>query len=305
MNEGKGIAPKQWYTRIMDAYRYSPVRLPLFNLAARTALRLRAESDVRRVEALMREKNTETKEWFNSRNVFFGFGIYRSGTTFLADLLARGTTDAAIHHEANVNDYWFYAQALRAPEKTVDHVVRYRLAEAMLRTAGHPATYGEVNPFLRRHAAALIETLPHARYFHVVRDPRQTVRSLMSREIFGPKDPMAAVIFPPDDDPLLPEWHTLGRFGQVCWLWAADNRYLRTTVQHTFKFEEILCDEGAYDRLTRHLRLETEPEIWAKRAQVVVNDTPRRAFAPYAEWISAQKKTFDRICGPEMAYYGY
>jgi len=305
MTEGKGIAPKQWYTRLMDAYRYGPVRLPLFNLAARTALRLRAESDVRRVEALMRGRESEATEWFNNRNVFFGFGMYRSGTTFLADLLARGTSNTSIHHEANVNDYWFYAQTLRQPETAAGYIRRYRLAEAMLRNSGQSDTYGEVNPFLRRHAAALMQALPEARYFHIVRDPRQTLRSLMSREIFGPKDPMAAAIFPPDDDPLLPEWHTLGRFGRVCWLWAADNRYLRNTVSNTYKFEDLLSDEATFNSLTEYLRLDTEPGIWARRAEVIVNDTPRKAFAPYADWTSAQKRTFDRICGPEMAHYGY
>lgn len=305
MTDGTGIAPKQWYTRLMDAYRYGPIRLPLFNLMARRALQLRAEADVRRVRILMSGKEQVANEWFNNRNAFFGFGVFRSGTTFVADLLARCTSNTSIHHEANVNDYWFYAQALRQPESAIEYICRYRLAEAMLRTEGHPATYGEVNPFLRRHAAALIGTLPQARFFHLVRDPRQTVRSLMSREIFGPKDPMAAAIFPPDGDQLLPQWHTLGRFGQVCWLWAADNHYLRTTIGHTYKFEEILGDEGTFAHLIQHLRLDTEPGVWARMTGKIVNDTPHKGFAPYSKWTSAQKKTFDQICGPEMAHYNY
>lgn len=298
---------KRLYTRLMDLYRHNDIRIPGFNTLARTMLRTKAEAHVRSVARMAKGREEEIARWAGTKRFFFGYGVFRSGTTFLADLLNRQVKNAIVQHEANVNDYWFYAEAMHSQSEALRYVRDYRMNEVYFRMNGHDFdVYGEINPFLRRHCAAMQEVFPTAKQFHVVRDPRNVLRSLMSRELFGPKDPMGTVITPPVDDPVSGQWPEMSRFAKLCWLWAADNRFIREHVEHVVRFEDVRTDFDRFDQgILTYLDLEMEADVWQREVGQVFNSTPRYTFPAYADWSSEQKHVFEQFCGEEMVEYGY
>jgi hypothetical protein len=298
---------KRLYTRLMDVYRHNDIYIPGFNYFTRSILKLKAESHFSSISKQGQLDREVISEWLDSKNLFFGYGVFRSGTTFLADFLNRHAKQAFIQHEANVNDYWYYTKAIHSNAEAEKYIQDYRLSEIYYRTKDlNFDTYGEINPFLRRHCQATKLVLPEAKQFQIVRDPRNVLRSLMSRELLGKKDPMGAVIFPAKDDAYAEDWPNMSRFEKLCWLWASDNQLIRKTVGHTIKFETLRNDFDYFDEnVLAFLNLDVNPAVWKSEMDVVYNSTPTYTFPKYSNWSTENKKHFERICGAEMAVYGY
>lgn len=306
--EGKPQVKKRYYTRIMDFYRFNPVYVPGFNTAVRALLGRRARGHYREVKGMASGREEEIAAWYGRHRFFFGFGMYRSGTTFLADFLNSQIPSAIVLHEANVNDYWHYARASRRPEEAKSYIEEYRLNEIFFRISPYDfSTYGEINPFLRLHCGAIKAALPHAPLFQVVRHPAKVIRSLMSREQLGWKDPMRPLIGPSADDPHLKDWPRWGRFEKFCWMWARDNRLLRETTGHWIRFEDFRKDYGYFrERLLDHIGLDMDADTWQRAMGATGrNATPSYSFPEYSAWTADQKRFFEDMCGPEMAFYGY
>lgn len=307
MSSGKPKVEKRLYTRLMDIYRHNDMYIPGFNAVTRTMLKTKAESHFNSISKLG-ELNADTIDsWTASKRFFFGYGVYRSGTTFLADFLNRNISKAIVQHEANVNDYWYYAKAIHSVSEAENYAVRYRKQEIYFRLKELDfEVYGEINPFLRRHCVAMRKAFPKAKQFQIVRDPRNVLRSLMSRELFDRKDPMAAVIFPSKDDAYSDKWKTMTRFAKLCWLWAADNRFIRENTEHFILFEKLRNDFDYFDEnVLKFLDLKMPADTWNTQINKVYNSTPRYTFPKYADWSAEHKKQFEEICGEEMARYGY
>jgi hypothetical protein len=307
MSDGSPQVEKRFYTRLMDLYRHNEIYIPGFNFVARTALRSKAEAHFSFLAQRAQKDTVVILEWYGQHRFFFGFGMFRSGTTFLADFLNRHAKNSIVMHEANVNDYWFYAKAMHSHAEALKYVKDYRMAEVYYRMHGHSfQIYGEINPFLRRHAVALKQLLPDAAQFQLVRDPKNVIRSLMSRELFDRKDPMGKVIFPPKEDPFSEQWPKMNRFERLCWLWAADNRFLRENIPHTIRFEDLRTDFELFDeQVLKYLGLQMDRDDWNREIGEVFNSTPRYTFPKYAEWGAKDKKAFERICAEEAANYNY
>lgn len=307
MSEQNPEVKKRLYTRLMDVYRHNDIYIPGFNFLTRSILKTKAENHVKTVSKEYSTRQSELHDWFKSKRLFFGFGVYRSGTTFLADFLNRHVKSAIVQHEANVNDYWFYAKAIHSHSNALQYVSEYRKAEIHDRISEFEfQVYGEINPFLRRHCVALKEVFPEAEQFQIVRNPEKVLRSLMSRELMGKKDPMAAVIYPPKSDVYSGIWEELSRFEKLCWLWAADNKFIRENTTHSIKFELLRKDFDYFKtNVLDFLELEMEADIWHSEISKVYNSTPRYTFPEFKDWSTEHKKQFEKICGEEMAQYGY
>lgn len=298
---------KRLYTRLMDVYRHNDIYIPGFNFLTRSVLKSKAENHYKSISNQYSSRQDELDNWLNSKRLFFGFGVYRSGTTFLADFLNRHINSAIVQHEANVNDYWFYAAAIHSHSDALLYVSEYRKAEIHSRISEFEfQVYGEINPFLRRHCVALKEVFPDAKQFQIVRNPKKVLRSLMSRELLGKKDPMAPVIHPPKADEYSEKWDDLSRFEKLCWLWTADNKFIRENTNHTIKFELLRKDFDYFKtNVLDFLELEMGADIWHAEINKVYNSTPRYTFPDFEDWSAEHKKQFEKICGEEMAQYGY
>ena len=306
MTHSKPVVRKRYYTRLMDLYRYNPVPIGVLNPIIRTAFGSRA----RRGRAAVAEhpmSRAQVERFFEQHPTFFGFAVPRSGSTFLAHFLNQALPDVIVQHEPNVIDYYEYHIAMRDQRAASEYVSEYRTKEIALRLEPYSCrAYGEINPFLRRHCRAVRELFPDAATFHLVRDGRSALRSLMSRELFGANDPMAKLTLPPRGDPYCDEWEHMSRFEKLCWMWQADNRFIRENTDRSVAFERIVSD---YDYFVEHLLaplgLEVEAHVWKAHTARTTNRTPRYRLPKYEAWPAGLKTRFAEICGAEMEACGY
>jgi len=128
----------------------------------------------------------------------------------------------------------------------------------------------------------------------------------MSRELLGRKDPIGKLVRPHADDSYAEKWELMSRFEKLCWLGAADNRFIRKRVVHVVKFERLLEDHDYFrEMILDFLGLDMPMKDWHDRARVTNNATPRYTFPAYSDWTATEKRAFDSICSEEMAVYGY
>lgn len=303
----KPAVEKRYYTRMMDRYRNAEVHIPLLPVIIRTALAARARFTYARVRATGSQQQDKIDDWYREHRFFFGFGTFRSGTTLLADFLNSALPDDIVQHEAEISDYYYYCAAQQDQAAAYSYIREFRLAEIYLRMRPYAfRSYGEINPFLRRHCKAIRALLPDARLFHIVRDGRHVVRSLMSRELFSRRDPMAKWVLPPADDPYRGRWPHLSRFEKLCWLWQADNRFIRECTPQRIQFERLVANYDYFrTELLDYLDLEIDEPTWSRHVARVTNPTATYRFPAPDDWSAAEQAAFEAICGDELVACGY
>lgn len=165
--------------------------------------------------------------WAKNKRIFFILGMGRSGTKFLARLLDEAP-ESYVVHEPVWEDFPAYVDAFYSQKKAQWYIKYFRKKEIFLRVRDIPCEiYGESNGVLRRHLLPLKKAFPHAIFFHLIRDGRDVVRSLMARHTMTPKDPITSKIHPLPDDPWYERWEKMDRFEKICWYWQVENKYLR------------------------------------------------------------------------------
>lgn len=295
-----------YYTRIMNWYRNSKIYLPLFNHLIRLILKIKWIKDKYIVDQQWTGKEHEVTEWYKNKNIFFGFSSIRSGTVFLANILTSETKNSHIEHEANIIDYWHYPKAIGNEKEAEKYFRNYRFKEIPTRVSAKCNIYGEVNPFLRLHCKAIKSILPDAKLFHIIRDGREVVRSVMSREILGNKDPFTKLISPPINDPYKNNWVQMTRFEKVCWQWQFENHYIRQHVSHFIMFEELISNYTYFkNQLLDYLGIDISIETWQQYVERPKNITPNYQIGHWENWSDTERDIFKKICGNEMEQYGY
>ncbi len=290
----------------MNWYRNSTIFLPFFNHLIRLILHLKCTKDKHYINKKWKGKENEIEKWYKDRDIFFGFSSIRSGTVFIANILATETKNAHIEHEANIDDYWHYPKAIGNDEEASNYINNYRLKEIPTRANRKCTYYGEVNPFLRLHCKAIKTALPKAKLFHIVRDGRQVVRSIMSREILGRKDPFKNLISPPSNDPYARRWSKMERFERVCWQWQYENHFIRNHVPHFIRFEDLLVDYDYFKaNLLDYLDIHISMVTWKRYVDRPINITPNYQMGPWETWSDNDQKIYEEYCSKEMQQYGY
>lgn len=306
MHKGDVIDVK-YYSRLMHWYRWQEFSLPFFNGVARTAMGIKNSLDQWNTRKKIRISEKNLDRFLGAQKIFFGFSTARSGSTFLTDLLAGELEDGLIVHEPNINDYWSYPQVLRAEKNAETYVRNYRKKEIFERIAPREySIYGEFNPFFVLHCRAVSAMIPGAIIFHLVRDGRDVVRSIYSREILGHKDPMSKLIKPPEDDPYYEEWSSFNRFEKICWKWQYENTLLRDTIEHKVHFEQLIKNYDYFNtHINKRLGVNIPEQGWALRTTSPKHASPVYKLEHWTKWPAKYQKSFERICGAEMDKCGY
>jgi len=138
--------------------------------------------------------------------------------------------------------------------------------------------YGETSGFWSLQVDLLKQHFPNALYFHLIRDGRRVIPSLINNYTYAyrPQDI-------PERNLELPvsNWNELNQFEKCCWYWRYINEFLDKRIKNKIFLEDMLFLP----------RLNTKNEC---------NICP-----PYELWTKEQKETFDKICGELQRKYGY
>lgn len=247
------------------------------------------------------------ERWANSKRIFFITGSGRSGTAWLASLLANAPA-AYVEHEPVTEDFPAYQCAYWDQEAARSYVLKFRMKEIYARCSHHAyiSVYGEVNSALRRHVLALCEAFPAAATIHLVRNGRDVVRSMYARKTMTAADPNTRYIAPRSDDPFREKWTSMTRFEKLCWYWQVENAFLRSVIPNTIQFE---CIQQDYAYLQSHvlnpLGLHIDAETWQHHAGTKINRTMTPGLPHWEKWPSELAENFNQICCAEMSALGY
>lgn len=160
---------------------------------------------------------------------------------------------------------------------------------------------------------------PGLRIIHLVRDPRDYVRSHINWSRHRPKSFIANYLTPfwqPNawllKEMPLTKWLRLTQFERYSWIWNFKNRligqmegseipYLRIRFEDFFGSPEPLFH---FNQLLEFLGLATVSGIEAY-FQHPVNPTKGKSFPKWRLWSQVQCQQLDDFCGSTMAEYGY
>ncbi len=243
---------------------------------------------------------------FEDKNIFFILSIGRSGTKFLANLLDKAKNTYIVHEPVR-SDHRAYQEAFHSEKKALSYIENFRRKEIYLRAKKREFfTYGEVNSILRRHYTALNQVFPKATFIHLIRDGRDSVRSMMSRKTMTPLDLNTKKIFPLDGDPWKLKWSKMSRFERICWYWQNENKYLNKYFEKPIKFEEIISNYHYFNKnILEPLNIEISEDTWLKEVNEPKNVTINYKIPHWKEWNNEMINSFNKICGSIMTKNDY
>jgi hypothetical protein len=160
---------------------------------------------------------------------------------------------------------------------------------------------------------------PGLRVIHLVRDPRDYVRSHLNWAKHRPKSFIANYLTPfwqPNawllKEMLWSEWIRLSQFERYCWIWDYKNRYIGQLEGSSTPYLRIYFEDffgapnplNALQKMLEFLDLELVDGIVGK-FQHPVNPNKGKSFPKWAEWSNAQCQQLSAFCGETMQKYGY
>ena len=251
-------------------------------------------------------KNKKINELIKNKQFFFIFAIGRSGTNFLSNLLNL-SPNALVVHEPVGNDFRAYRQAFNNEENAYKYINNFRKKEIYYRIRKENfSIYGEVNGVLRRHCKSIINSFSgNTKFFHLVRDGRDVVRSIASRKSFA-NDENNKIIIPKQGDPYRQEWKRMIIFEKICWFWKVENEYIHKYVKERINFEQIISNYNYLkEKLLDPLGLEISEKIWKDEINKPKNITIKYKIPHWKEWTKGRTYYFNNICSETMKKLGY
>ena len=254
---------------------------------------------------------------------FFFLSLGRSGTRFLAALLAK-TPGSLVYHEPVKEDRVYFGLRYAGNfDIVVDGYLEKRFRE-LINAGDNIKIYGEVNSYLRYEADWLIKKFDPV-LFHLVRDGRDFVRSAYTRDVYTPEEKKQVTV-PQDNDPYAGKWAKMTRFRKLCWYWKHTNEYLCSKIERRIRLEKLLTDYDYFnDRVLQPLGLDIPLPTWQREVKNPRNTSKKsilrkrvksalffrkkkeqvKPFPHWTHWSKEQMRQFDEICAETMKKFGY
>jgi sulfotransferase family protein len=248
-------------------------------------------------------------------NYLFITGMGRSGTTFLAGLLASINNVSAHHEYIGNREYWLLSWYMDGgPYKIPFLEYQKQKIDAMCK---NKKWFIDVNSYLQYSSPELEQVFSTKNILHLVRDPKEVIRSIYIRR----NDNDIHLIPKQEDD--VRKWLTEDRFYRVCWNWKSAMSLLLQQKVPIIKFESLISD---FDYLRKHLLdkydLPLSETEWEKATETKANKTKSKAYrylyakvkgkqfqhdtlGDYIEWPDEYKQVFDEMCGSLSIELGY
>jgi len=194
-----------------------------------------------RVKLLKRKPNSVFTEEFPT---VFVLSTGRAGTE---------TLDALLNLAQNVFSYHEPTPTLYRLSKLAYKYEKELLAKELLRESFLTARtdllkysldcgrgYVETSPQVTFLAPIILDTIPQARFIHVVRDPRAVIRSGMRRKWYDGHPNDSTRIMPHPDSSDGKQWNSYNAFQKNLWLWTETNRWIMRFLSNVPQTQKIL-----------------------------------------------------------------
>ena len=244
----------------------------------------------------------------------FVTGVGRSGTTFLSHLLSN-CSEAKTHHEyERTREFqllsWYIGEPYAKPflenqkkeiEKNNNDINRFI----------------DVNGGYRHCVDELEDVFNPDKIFHLVRNPKDVVRSLYTR-----RDDKKTH-FVPKQKSDIEWWLGADKFSQICWNWKTDTEILLDKGLDVLHFEKIISDYDYFKaKLLDKIDLNMDKSVWEEEVVIKKNKTKSKLYRflyakykgkqfveerlpKYEDWSEDNKAKFTEICGNTMTKLGY
>lgn len=250
-------------------------------------------------------------------NMAFILSHGRTGTKFLADYFNTNFDGVIALHEPHPS-YWL---RICSNLHTAGLLNQQQMAAIYRRSRSHilrgipPATlYIESNPFAYGFADAFTTFEPPPVIIHIVRDPREFVRSAFNHGSADGRKWLTSQLVPFWAPPLRRYQRSVvhpTRVGHFAAHWRHVNQYLARvgegyTRYYRFKFEELFDVESPqFGELCEALGLAYPGlDVPLTRSQAI-NRGRLNQMKRWPEWDAEQCRELDAICSPLMQEYGY
>lgn len=179
--------------------------------------------------------------------------------------------------------------------------------------------YVEANPYLCGFVDVLTDVFGPTRVVHLVRDPREYIRSAINFSFARGMRALATAIVPdwslkPDrcENPPAKRWRDMPWIERLAWFWTRINGEL-ARAERTFgadyvrvRFEDVFDEDGAgLQSLAGWIGLPDEPSLIESMRQRAVNSSRRRDCPNWSEWPAEWRGHVTRHCDELARRYGY
>lgn len=238
----------------------------------------------------------------------------RSGTVFTSELLSKATDVTVKHEHIGDKEFSLLSRYMQPNVYTIPYLEK---AKQKIDAAYTTSTFIDVNGYLRNATDSLQQVFGEVMIYHLVRDPRDVVRSLMVR-----RSPKSIKEVPLNREEMEP-WLNGDKFYQICWNWMDTTRNLMGKNLPMLRFEDLIAD---YDYLFTHLLepvgLKITKAAWEVIRSNKKNKTQsslyRRLYAKikqkeyiedslpeFDQWPNERKQTIREVCGAVAKACGY
>lgn len=244
----------------------------------------------------------------------------RTGTQFLARYFDANYTEVVARHEPPPSR-WIRVlsnaavSGALAPSRLLPLLSRFR-AGRVAALGPETTLYLESNGFLYGFTEVIGELWPDASLVHVVRDPRDWIRSALAHGNDRGVKRLAGALIPywlPDPrrvpGAVVPERST-GLIGRYAATWAIVNQTIENARSSCpnylrLRFEDLVDAQASGLRaLCNHLGLPFR-EGGSIAPDERFNASRRKSVGSWQEWSAAECRCVEEICGPLMREYGY
>ncbi len=236
-------------------------------------------------------------------------GMGRSGTKFLASLLSPIEGVQAEHEFIGNREFWLLSWYL--PHDVYAEIYLQKIKKEVEKKTNQKL-FIDVNSMLQNCVPTLNKVFTPTKIFHLVRDPRDVVRSLYTRR--NEKN----IHLVPKTREDMGKWMDGDKFYQICWNWKSTTEKLLSEKTELIRFEDIISDYKIFNnKILEPLQLEMTESQWSNVASKKVNETKSKFYRKvysilkgrdfieeelprFDEWSEKQKKILYDICGDVM-----
>ena len=238
--------------------------------------------------------------------MLFIYGTGRSGTTFMAKIF-EGIPNLCSFHEPLPYEGFAHSEAAIRPKSAARYVSAFKRFDVANRIKKHKCSnYIESNGYIRLHIPFMRKFFPNAHFLHLVRNPKDVIRSHMNRNVLLDPHPIYPSSWGPPHGISSENWREMDRFEKLCWLWSNENSTMRENADKTVLFEKIIGDYDYFKEfILNRITVDISKQKWEAMAKTPVNISASYSFPEYPEWDEIHKRKFAALCGDEMTQYGY